>query len=113
MTEHFTGMADYAFNLSESLLAEIRKLGGDGKFMRRTLPSRLMIAGLRFDWPGGTPFVFSSLPDGIRIWPGTGFDTEGFAPVLVIGPEHISVPVTEQVERVLLAVRASSSRSPQ
>ncbi len=76
--------ADYAVALSEALIAEVKRQGGEAKFVRRTLPSKMMLTGLRFDLPGGGAFVFSSLPDGIRIWPGSGYDSPDLKPLMTI-----------------------------
>jgi len=92
-------LADYSIALSDALLAEVKRRGGSAKFVRRTLPDRRMLAGLRFELPEGGAFVFSSLPDGIRIWPGSGYDGPEPGPLLTISVPGNDVP--ERVRQIL------------
>jgi len=99
-----TPFADYAVALSEALLAEVKRQGGGAKFVRRTLPSRVMLTGMRFDLPDGRAFVFSSLPDGIRIWPGSGYDDPDLKPLETIPAGEDRPDIGETVKRVLSLV---------
>ncbi len=85
-------LAEYSIALSDALLAEVKRRGGSAKFVRRTLPDRRMLAGMRFELPEGGAFVFSSLPDGIRIWPGSGYDSPSLQPLLTISAPEEDVP---------------------
>jgi hypothetical protein len=95
-----TPFADYAVALSEALLAEVKRQGGGAKFVRRTLPSRVMIAGMRFELPDGRAFVFSSLPDGIRIWPGAGYDDPELKPLKTIPAGEDRPEIGETVKQI-------------
>lgn len=92
----------YALALSEVLIARVKALGGSSRFVRRTLPGGRMLAGLRFELPGGRAFVFSSLPGGIHIWPGTGHDRPDIAPLMEIPAGSPAEAVETQAEKILV-----------